>query len=92
MNHGIFIIKVIRNPTHLVYCEQDIIEAEVQFATPKQKNSRNEFKLILWGGHKEDFLRYYRVQDYLLIEGIIIITDNDTVKITVKRLYPFIIE
>lgn len=89
MNHAIFVIKVCKNPVHSVHCEQKIIEIEVQFPTPRQKNYKNKFKLILWGNHKDDFLKYYKIQDYLLVEGIITINTDNDIKITVKRIYPF---
>nr|YP_010317794.1 hypothetical protein Ycf41 [Silvetia siliquosa]UNH90231.1 hypothetical protein Ycf41 [Silvetia siliquosa] len=94
MNHAFFIVKVIKNPVHLMSKEYETVEIKVEFPVSRQKNSKNEIILLLWGDHRTDFLKYYKVQDYLLIEGIITLanaSNNNQVKITVKRLYPFLL-
>ena len=93
MNHTILIVKVNEDPIHLIYCNQEIIKIDVQFPNLKKKNSNNKIRLILWGEHKNDFLRYYRIQDYLLIEGIITVNDSKNyIEVNVKKLYPFFVE
>nr|YP_011007508.1 hypothetical protein V2496_pgp011 [Sporochnus bolleanus]WAM64937.1 hypothetical protein [Sporochnus bolleanus] len=95
MNHAIFVVKVIKNPVHLIYKEYPTIEITVQFPVVRQKNSRSELTILLWGGHRDDFLKYYKVQDYLLIEGILTLkgykNEKTDAKVIVKRLYPFLL-
>ena len=95
MNHALFVVKVIKDPVHLIYKEFQAIEIKVEFAVRRQKNSRNELTVLLWGGYREDFLKYYKVQDYLIIEGIITVkgykNEENEVKLIVKRLYPFLL-
>nr|YP_009330448.1 Ycf41 [Coccophora langsdorfii]ANS72220.1 Ycf41 [Coccophora langsdorfii] len=94
MNHAFFIVKVVKSPIHLMFKDYETIEIKVEFPTSRQKNSKNEILLLLWGDHRDDFLKYYKVQDYLLIEGIITLNATNTnkeVKVTVKKLYPFLL-
>nr|WRW10713.1 hypothetical protein ASMI161 [Ascoseira mirabilis] len=95
MNHAIFIVKVINTPIHLIYSNFQTIEVKVRFPITRKKNSINELTLLLWGQSKDDFLKYYKIQDYLIIEGILTLhdyknEDNDA-NIVVKRLYPFLL-
>lgn len=91
MNHAFFIVKVVKSPIHLMYKEYETVEIKVEFPILRQKNSKNEIVLLLWGEHRTDFLKYYKIQDYLLIEGIITLKSNSEIKVTVKRLYPFLL-
>nr|YP_011005681.1 hypothetical protein V2479_pgp011 [Cutleria multifida]WAM62685.1 hypothetical protein [Cutleria multifida] len=95
MNHALFVVKVIKNPIHLIYKELETIEIKVEFPAPRQKNSKNQLTLLLWGSYREDFLKYYKVQDYLIVEGILTLkgyqNEDNEVKVIVKRLYPFLL-
>jgi len=98
MNHGIFIVRVIENPIDLIYNENLVLKILVQFAKTNKKTFRNEISLLLWGGFREDFLNLYKIQDYLLIEGIITSTSkgyisntDEEVKLIAKRVYPFLL-
>ena len=95
MNHAIFVIKVLEKPIHFIYKEYEAIEIKVQFPILRQKNSRSELTLLLWGDYRNDFLRYYKVQDYLIIEGTFTFkgykNGENEPKIIVKRIYPFLL-
>nr|QWK43758.1 hypothetical protein [Desmarestia aculeata] len=95
MNHAIFVVKVIKNPVHLIYNDDQIIEIKVQFSVPQSNTSKNELTLVLWGEYRDNFLKYYKVQDYLIIEGIITLKgykdEGNEVRVIVKRLYPFLL-
>nr|YP_009691352.1 hypothetical protein [Laminaria digitata]QEG58108.1 hypothetical protein [Laminaria digitata] len=98
MNHAIFVVKVIEKPVHLIYKECQSMEIKVKFPAPRKKNSINELTLLLWGDYKGDFVKYYKAQDYLIIEGTLTSKGyaneeneiNET-KIIVKKLYPFLL-
>lgn len=95
MNHAIFVIKVLEKPTHLIYKEYETIEIKVQFPILRQKNSSSELTLLLWGDYRKDFLRYYKTQDYLIIEGTLTFkgykNEENEPKIIVKKIYPFLL-
>nr|YP_009694354.1 hypothetical protein Scana_127 [Hapterophycus canaliculatus]AXU40771.1 hypothetical protein Scana_127 [Hapterophycus canaliculatus] len=95
MNNSVFVVKVVDKPVHLNYKEHETIEIKVQFPVVRQKDSRSELTLLLWGDYRNDFLKYYKVQDYLIIEGILTLKgyknrENEP-KVIVKRIYPFLL-
>nr|YP_010206579.1 Ycf41 [Alaria crispa]YP_010206861.1 Ycf41 [Alaria esculenta]UAX22022.1 Ycf41 [Alaria sp. PI001]UAX22163.1 Ycf41 [Alaria sp. PI20]UAX22586.1 Ycf41 [Alaria sp. TTB000023]UAX22727.1 Ycf41 [Alaria sp. TTB000026]UAX22868.1 Ycf41 [Alaria sp. TTB000053] len=98
MNHSIFVVKVIEKPVRLIYKGCQSIEIKVKFPAPRQKNSKNELTLLIWGDDKDDFVKYYKIQDYLIIEGTLTSkgyindgNDGNEVKIIVKKFYPFLL-
>nr|YP_011007368.1 hypothetical protein V2495_pgp012 [Scytothamnus australis]WAM64797.1 hypothetical protein [Scytothamnus australis] len=95
MNHAIFIVKLIKDPVSINYENYQTVEAKVKFASPRQKSSINELTLLLWGEYRDDFLTYYKVHDYVIVEGILTLTDSKTNisegKLIVKRLYPLLL-
>lgn len=95
MNHAIFIVKIIGNPTHLIYKEYETLEIKVQFPVVRQKDSRSELTLLIWGDSRNDFLNYYSIQDHLIIEGILTSkgykNGENEAKVIVKKMYPFLL-
>nr|YP_009684167.1 hypothetical protein [Lessonia spicata]QDP13991.1 hypothetical protein [Lessonia spicata]QWK42765.1 hypothetical protein [Lessonia spicata] len=97
MNHAIFVVKIIEKPVPLIYKECQSMEIKVKFPSLRQKNSRNELTLLLWGDYKGDFVKYYKTKDYLIIEGTLTSTgyvnvnEENEIKIIVKKLYPFLL-
>lgn len=95
MNHAIFVVRVIGKPVHLIYNEHESIEIRVQFPALRQKDFRSELTLLLWGDYRNDFLKYYKVQDHLIIEGTLTLkgykNSENEVKLIVKRMYPFLL-
>nr|YP_011007087.1 hypothetical protein V2492_pgp012 [Phaeostrophion irregulare]WAM64374.1 hypothetical protein [Phaeostrophion irregulare] len=96
MNSAILVVKIITDPVHLNQNQHQILEIEVQFATTLKKNFRNMLNLILWGDHRDDFLKYYKVHDYLVIEGILTskgYNGNESELIIVaQRMYPLLLD
>lgn len=96
MNHGIFIVKIIEQSIDLTYNNELVLKIPIQFAQIKSKTSKKRLNLILWGTFREDFLKYYKIKDYLLIEGIITSynyqNQEDEVNLIAKRVYPFLLD
>lgn len=96
MNHGIFIIKISENPVQVIHRETSFIKIVVHFAKQHKKIFKNDITLILWGDIQEDFTNYYKVKDYLLIEGIITSkgyeNEKEEVNLIAKRIYPFLLD
>lgn len=93
MNHAVIIIKVDSKPVFFNQCDQELIKIDVKFSSSKRKESEDRIELVLWGEHKENFLKYYQIHDYLLVEGIVVIDEpENAIKLTSKRLYPYFLE
>ena len=47
-------------------------------------------KSMIWGNLAQDFVDYYRLNDYLLIEGYISIALDKDIQLNITKLYPFL--
>ncbi|CAL8412600.1 unnamed protein product [Dictyota dichotoma] len=96
MNHGIFIVKIIEKSINLNYNGEEVLKILIEFPQIKSKISKKYLNLILWGTFREDFLKYYKIKDYLLIEGIITNSnyenEEDEINLIAKRVYPFLLD
>jgi hypothetical protein len=95
MNHAMFVVRLVEKPINLIYNEDKPIEIKAQFPVLRQKDSRNELTLLLWGDYLTKFLKEYKVKDYLIIEGTLTWKGyknrGNEVKVIVKRIYPFLL-
>nr|QWK42196.1 hypothetical protein [Pseudochorda nagaii] len=94
MNNAIFVVKITESPVYIIHRDCQNIEIDVQFASPRQKNSKNKLKLFLWGDCQKDFLRYYKEDEekYFIIEGNLTLKgyqdSENEVKIIAKKIHP----
>ena len=84
MNYTSFIIKVINKPEYTL-CEQKIPLTEAlgkfyQF----HNNSHTICKLSFWGRPAYEILKYYKVNDYVLVEGYLSFQPSTFEKFDIK--------
>ena len=100
MNSCSFIVKII-TPPHQRFIVDDIsvIETLVQFPKVRKKRSFNQFKISIWGNLGKDFIKYYTVGDYIIIEGFLSFERNEKAnkykketKLTAIKIYPFLLK
>jgi len=100
MNSCIFIVKILTTPIQSFFSDNTtVIEATVQFAKiQKQKRETfDEFRLSAWGNLGLDLLKYYRIGDYVIVEGFLSLRNSSKNKIdkepefTIIKLYPFLL-
>jgi len=97
MNYTSFIIKIIGKPEQSFF-DNDISVTEIiarfyQF----QDNSYNVCKLSVWGSLSHDVMQYYKLNDYLIVEGYISRRNSNfeipnittEIEISVFKIYPF---
>jgi hypothetical protein len=89
------IVKILENPTEITFNETiSITEFRVQL--PQIRNNII-VNLVFWGKLSQDIAKYYKINDYILIEGYLSLRDkkklgnSKTVEITVLKVYPFLL-
>ena len=99
MNYIGALVKILENPRqkHLD-SNRFIVHFRVQL--PQVRKNRI-VELICWGNLAESVLSYYKVNDYILIEGYVSSRNNNSSKqmnkafkkvtITVLKVYPFLL-
>jgi hypothetical protein len=77
MNYSCFIIKILSNPIQS-YFEDNISLVEILGKFPQIRNKRTieYFRISIWGNLADDVIKYYQINDYLIIEGYISVNQN----------------
>jgi single-stranded DNA-binding protein len=99
MNHIGAIVKILETPKQkFINSNTLVIKFRVQL--PQVRKIRI-VELVLWGNLANSVLNYYKVNDYILIEGYISFRENESsnknnkpfkkVTITVLKVYPFLL-
>ena len=93
------IIKILESPKEKVWNNNTI---SVEFRAQLPQIRQNQMvKIAVWGNLAHDVLNYYKINDYILIEGFVSLRSQSLlsskgqqskkVEITVLRLYPFLL-
>nr|YP_010283415.1 hypothetical protein MKU43_pgp091 [Bacillaria paxillifer]ULD16534.1 hypothetical protein [Bacillaria paxillifer] len=89
------IVKILENPKQkLVNKTIPVTEFRVQL--PQFKNN-TIVNLVFWGNLGKDVTNYYKLNDYIIIEGYLSLKNKKTlnlskrVTITVLKIYPFLL-
>ena len=102
MNYATFIVKILEKPEQSFFNDNtSVTEVLVKFSQVKNNASKTVFQLSFWGNLAYDIAQYYRVNDYIIIEGYISLRESlahqstfsvdKQVEISVFKVYPFII-
>jgi Single-strand binding protein family len=93
------IIKILEIPKQEIL-ENNILVTKFRAQIPQLRNTKI-VTLNFWGNLARDVKTYYKVNDYLLIEGYLSIQDKKNsnlivlkskkVEITVQKVYPFLL-
>ena len=93
------VIKVLESPKQKIL-KNNILVTQFRAQIPQFRNTRI-VTLTFWGNLARDITTYYKVNDYLIIEGYIslrnkknsnlIISKSKKIEITVLKVYPFLL-
>lgn len=99
MNSSVFIVKIISTPKQKQVSNGiNLVETEVQFGKLRKKKSFDHFNITLWGSLGKDLLKYYRINDYIIIKGVLSVKRSQSEKrfqkkinMTVTKFYPYLL-
>nr|YP_009029422.1 hypothetical protein [Lithodesmium undulatum]AGH28953.1 hypothetical protein [Lithodesmium undulatum]UYC30506.1 hypothetical protein [Lithodesmium undulatum] len=100
MNYSSFIVKIIEIPKQSFFEDNtSVTEILVKFPQIQQNKLASTFRISIWGDLAYDAVKYYNVNDYIIIEGYIslksLISDYLTldkqIEISIFKIYPFIV-
>ena len=93
------VIKILETPRQKIL-KNNVLFAKFRAQIPQLRNTKL-VTLIFWGNLARDVAMYYKINDYLIIEGYISLRDKKNsklgsykskqVQITVLKLYPFLL-
>jgi len=101
MNYSNFIVKIIEVPKQSFFEDNtSVSEILVKFPQIRKNNLGSTFRISIWGDLAYDIIKYYNINDYIIIEGYIslksLISDYRTldkqIEISIFKVYPFIVK
>jgi single-stranded DNA-binding protein len=94
------VIKILETPKQQIVKNNNIVVTKFRAQIPQLRNSRL-VTLAFWGNLARDVLTYYKINDYLIIEGYLSLRKktispaknqrSKKVEITVLKAYPFLL-
>ena len=104
MNYTSFIGKIIKKPKRQ-FVDNDIPITKITAKFPQLreiKGSCNILTISIWGNVAIDYMEYFGVNDYIVVEGYISLRDSSSTNTTTKkdkqvelsvfRIYPFLLK
>lgn len=101
MNYVNFIVKIIGKPEQSFF-ENKICITEVLVKLCQTKKNKLEIplRLSIWGNLGYDIIKYYKIDDYIIIEGYISLRENifdsstsdKQIEVSVFKCYPFFLK
>lgn len=92
-------VKILETPKQKIF-DSDIPVTQFRVQFPQVRNTY-VVHLTFWGNLARDVVSYYKINDYILIEGYIslrnkpisngMVPKSKKVEITVLKIYPFIL-
>jgi single-stranded DNA-binding protein len=97
MNYSCFIVKIINEPISSQFQDNiSLIEMMVQFSPVRKTKTVKNFRVLVWGNLAEDIIKYYKVNDYIIIEGYIRNFSEpgmtNQVEVSARKIYPFLLK
>ena len=92
MNYCNLIAKVIKLPVKGYYENNiDVVEILVKFSPVKRGKGSEVLNLQIWGNLAQDFLKFYKINDYIIVEGFLSSKKNARTQISVRKVYPYVL-
>lgn len=97
MNYSCFIVKIVNEPISSQFKNNiSLVEMLVKFSTVRKVKTIETLRVLVWGNLAEDIIKYYQVNDYIIIEGYVRNFSEtgikDQVEVSVKKVYPFLLK
>ena len=89
------IVKILENPIETIF-NKNIAITQFRVQLPQVRNNLI-INLVFWGKLSQDIANYYKINDYIIIEGYLSLQDKKklenlkTIEITVLKVYPFLL-
>ena len=93
------IVKILETPKQKIINNNNLVSTfRVQISQVRQTRI---IKLVFWGNLARDVINYYKINDYILIEGYLALTSQSdseltkkpskNIEVTVLKVYPFLL-
>lgn len=88
------IVKILETPEYLLL-KNNISTSEFRVQLPQVRNNTSKIvNLVFWGNLARDVAAYYQINDYIIVEGYLSLSNKRNLKkveIIVLKVYPFLL-
>ena len=95
MNYCNLIVKILESPyENYLENKTSIVQVFVKFSPVKKGKGNDILNLLVWGNLAKDVLKYYKINDYIIVEGFLSLRKNsksDYAQLSVRKVYPFVL-
>jgi single-stranded DNA-binding protein len=95
MNYCNLIAKIIKLPIEEYYKNNiSVVEILVKFSPVKRGKGPEILNLRIWGNLAQDVMKYYKINDYIIVEGFLSFQKsslNTYTQISVRKVYPYVL-
>jgi single-stranded DNA-binding protein len=103
MNYVIFTVKILKNSGQSFFADNtSLTQLTVQLPQIRKNNIKIIFQLSVWGKLSYDVAKYYKSNDYLIVEGYISMRNmnitqslnsmDKQVEVSVFKVYPLFLK
>ena len=102
MNYVSLIVKIMKTPEQVFFHDTiSVTEMICQFVQIRDSNYNGSILVSTWGNLAGDLSKYYKKNDFIIIEGYLSLIEpkspkillenslNKTIKVSVFKIYPF---
>lgn len=93
INYFSGIVKLLENPTQSFLINNNLM---IKFRAQLPQTRKTKIvNLIFWGNLASDVANYYKINDYIIIEGYLGLPsklNSKRIEITVFKTYPFVLD
>jgi hypothetical protein len=82
-------VKILENPNQITF-NNTIPVTKFRVQLPQFRNN-TIVNLTFWGNLACDVANYYKINDYILIEGYLSVKNSRKIEIAVFKIYPFLL-
>jgi single-stranded DNA-binding protein len=95
MNYCNLIVKIIEPPfENYIGNKTSVVQTLVKFSPVKKGKGSEILNLIVWGNLAQDVIKYYKINDYIIVEGFLSSqkdSKNVYAQLSGRKVYPFIL-
>ena len=89
MNYANFIVKIVKEPEQKFFQKNTVVtKMLVKFVPTRKKflNVKDTFEISIWENLSNETIKYYRLYDYIFIEGYISLRTNFSISTQTSQL------
>lgn len=89
MNYANFIVKIVKEPEQKFFQKNTVVtKMLVKFVPTRKKflNIKDTFEISIWENLSNETIKYYRLYDYIFIEGYISLRTNFSMSVQTSQL------